>query len=62
MKRGFYDIEEDSRLREKWAREKGLAEDEQKGRLEIARNMKADGIPVELIMKYTQLTEEVRNL
>ncbi len=33
-----------------------------KGRLEIARNMKADGIPVELIMKYTQLTEEVRNL
>ncbi len=59
---GFMTLEEDSRLREKWARKKGFAEGEQKGRLEIARNMKADGIPLEQIMKYTQLTEEVRDL
>lgn len=35
-------------------REKGRAEE----KISIARRMKADGLPTEIIMKYTQLTKE----
>ncbi len=47
-------------------REKGRAEGKAEGRAEgraeekisIARQMKADGVPTEVIMKYTQLSKE----
>ena len=39
-------------------RAEGLAEGEQKKALESARRMKADGMPAELIAKYTGLTAE----
>ncbi|WP_234395673.1 hypothetical protein [Bacteroides sp. Marseille-P3684] len=35
-------------------REKGRAEE----KISIARRMKADGLPTEIIMKYTQLSKE----
>ena len=35
-------------------REKGKAEE----KISIARQMKADGVPTEVIMKYTQLSKE----
>ena len=35
--------------------EKGLSE----GKLEVARNMKADGFPTETIVRYTGLAPEV---
>lgn len=38
--------------------EKGKAEGEKENRLKIARTMKADGIPVETIAKYTFLSSE----
>lgn len=44
-------------------RAEGLAEGEKKKQLEIAVTMKADGIPVDRIQKYTGLTdEEIENL
>ena len=43
-------------------REKGRAEGKAEGKAEekisIARQMKADGLPTEIIMKYTQLGKE----
>ena len=43
-------------------REKGRAEGKAEGKAEekisIARQMKADGVPTEVIMKYTQLSKE----
>lgn len=38
--------------------EKGLAEGEKKALLNTARQMKADGLPTEVIAKYTHLAEE----
>ena len=38
--------------------EKGLAEGEKKALLNTARQMKADGLPAEVIARYTHLTEE----
>ena len=38
--------------------EKGRAEGEKKALLNTARQMKADGLPTEVIAKYTHLTEE----
>ena len=48
-------------------RAEGMAEGRQEGRVEekfvIARGMKADGLPVETIAKYTGLSaEEIENL
>ena len=44
-------------------KEAGLAEGMEKGKYEIARNMKADKLPIETIMKYTGLSaEEIDNL
>lgn len=37
---------------------KGLAKGRAEGRLEIARNMKADGMSIELIQKYSGLSPE----
>ena len=37
---------------------KGLAKGRAEGRLEIARNMKADGMSIELIQKYSGLSSE----
>ena len=37
---------------------KGRAEGRTEGRLEIARNMKADGMSIELIQKYSGLSPE----
>ena len=44
-----------------WARgrEEGLSEGLEKGKLEVARNMKADGFPTETIVRYTGLAPEV---
>ena len=42
-------------------RAEGLAEGEQKKAMEAARRMKADGMPVELVAKYTGLTLETVN-
>ena len=39
-------------------RAEGLAEGRAEGRLEIARNMKADGMSIELIQKYSGLSPE----
>ena len=42
---------------------KGLAKGRAEGRIEIARNMKADGMSIELIQKYSGLSpEEIANL
>lgn len=38
--------------------EKGLEKGLEKGKFEIARNMKADKLPIETIMKYTDLSAE----
>ena len=38
--------------------EKGRAEGKAEEKISIARRMKADGLPTEVIMKYTQLTKE----
>ena len=47
----------------KKGRAEGLAEGRAEGRLEIARNMKADGMSIELIQKYSGLSpEEIANL
>ena len=51
----------------KKARDEGRTEGRTEGRdernLEIARNMKADGEPIEKIMRYTGLTkEEIENV
>ena len=42
-------------------RAEGRAESERDKALELARQMKADGMPAELIAKYTGLTLEVVN-
>ena len=41
--------------------EKGMQEGMEKARRENARSMKADGMPVDLIAKYTGLTTDVIN-
>ena len=47
----------------KKGRAEGLAEGRAEGRIEIARNMKADGMSIELIQKYSGLSpEEIANL
>jgi len=43
--------------------EKGMELGEQQKSLNVAKEMKADGVPIAKIMKYTGLTEgEIRNL
>ena len=42
----------------KKGREEGLAKGRAEGRIEIARNMKADGMSIELIQKYSGLSPE----
>ena len=42
----------------KKARDEGRTEGRDERNLEIARNMKADGEPMEKIMRYTGLTKE----
>ena len=39
-------------------REQGFKEGLEEEKISIARQMKADGLPTEIIMKYTQLTKE----
>ena len=39
-------------------REEGLAKGRAEERIEIARNMKADGMSIELIQKYSGLSPE----
>lgn len=47
----------------KKAKDEGRTEGRDERNLEIARNMKADGEPMEKIMRYTGLTkEEIENL
>ena len=43
---------------EKRGEERGLAKGRAEGRIEIARNMKADGMSIELIQKYSGLSPE----
>ena len=39
--------------------EKGIQQGLSEGKLEVARNMKADGFPTETIVRYTGLAPEV---
>ena len=48
----------DAIQREKDAREDGIAEGEKKEKIEIAKNLLKENIPLEIIMKATGLTEE----
>ncbi|MGM9798850.1 MAG: hypothetical protein ACI3ZY_14975, partial [Parabacteroides sp.] len=43
---------------EKRGEERGLAKGRAEERIEIARNMKADGMSIELIQKYSGLSPE----
>ena len=66
---GYRDIVNAINTAKKEAKEEGLAEGRAEGRaegerdkaLESARRMKADGMPTELIAKYTGLTLEIVN-
>ena len=66
---GYRDIVNAINTAKKEAKEEGLAEGRAEGRaegerdkaLESARRMKADGMPAELIAKYTGLTLDVVN-
>ncbi len=62
---GYRDIVNAINTAKKEAKEEGLAEGRVEGErdkaLESARRMKADGMPAELIAKYTGLTLDVVN-
>ena len=62
---GYRDIVNAINTAKKEAKEEGLAEGRAEGErdkaLESARRMKADGMPAELIAKYTGLTLDVVN-
>ena len=62
---GYRDIVNAINTAKKEAKEEGLAEGRAEGErdkaLESARRMKADGMPAELIAKYTGLTLDVIN-
>ena len=46
-----------------FAKKEGVLEGEQKKQLEIARNLKADGLPISFIQKYTHLSaQEIQQL
>lgn len=42
----------------KYREQRGFEDGRQEGKLEDAKNMKADSVPIELIKKYTGLTKE----
>ena len=50
----FRETEQNAQLR---AREEGRTEGERQKTLEIAKSMKADGLPLEVIVKYTGLSK-----
>ena len=59
----YYDWDSIFRTAEKKGREEGLAEGKAEASRENAKKMKADGVPVELIAKYTGLSpEEIKGL
>lgn len=55
--RNQFDIRTEKLMAQEEARAEGLAEGEAKGKAEMARRMKADGVPVEAIVKYSGLSE-----
>ena len=64
--REFISAEEDNRKIEnsikKELREDGIKEGQKEEKIEIAKNMLNDGVPIESISKYTGLTEDEVNI
>ena len=52
----MYEMDQKSRMRT--AREDGIAEGKAEGRVETARAMKTEGLPIEVIARCTGLTQE----
>ena len=52
------DRERDLRNQFQFATDKGIAEGIEKGVLNVARKLKADGMDIDLIIKYSGLTRE----
>ncbi|MDR0851026.1 MAG: hypothetical protein LBN36_00885, partial [Clostridiales Family XIII bacterium] len=58
-----YNLEDDKQVSFDEGKAEGIAEGEAKGKVETARNLKAENIPFEIISKATDLSiDEIENL